>query len=233
MNASTTLLSAPDEFRFPPDPEWKQLLRDDLAKQPVNFFSLATVAEAFVPHVRTMTLKGFFGDVGYAYRTVFMSRGATNRPTDANRYSKKSEIPEASRNPAAASDTFFITSHATQQKFQDVALSNQVETVFWIPAVGTQWRVRGHAVVLGGGDSEAAQREMDRHLTKGEGEWTWEREVRKIYDGLDGRARAGFEEPVRPPHALRIAGSLTLDRNLAKCRRTSGSSLSSRSMLKR
>lgn len=69
--------------------------------------------------------------------------------------------------------------------------------MFWIPSVGTQWRIRGHAVVLGGsGDSEvAARQEMERHLTKRDetSEWTWEKEIQKIYDGLDGKSRASFE----------------------------------------
>lgn len=115
------------------------------------------------------------------------------------RYSPKGEILPDSRNPSASSDVFFITSHATQEKFQDLAVSNRVEAVFWIPSVGSQWRIRGHAIVLGRGDEEftvAARKEMDRHLTKSDGDWTWEKEIRKIYDGLDARSRMGLEESV-------------------------------------
>ncbi|KAH8149755.1 uncharacterized protein LAJ45_06386 [Morchella importuna] len=160
---------------FPADPEWKVLLQDQLVKQPVNFFQLATVAEASVPHVRTLTLKGFLGETSY---------------------SKKSQIPEESRNPSARSDVFFITSNAQQTKFKDLAFSNQVEAVFWIAPAGTQWRIRGHAVVIGGkGELEATGRkELHRHLTTSDPSWSWEKELQKIYDGLDAKSRESFGE---------------------------------------
>lgn len=62
-----------------------------------------------------------------------------------------------------------------------------VEAVFWVREVMNQWRVKGHAVVLGdpaGGDmEESSRREVSRFMRRlgsggdDEGAWSWERLV--------------------------------------------------------
>ncbi|KAI5850183.1 pyridoxamine 5'-phosphate oxidase-domain-containing protein [Morchella snyderi] len=185
LSFNTTTTTTMVHSHFPADPEWKVLLQDQLVKQPVNFFQLGTVAEASVPHVRTVTLRGFLGETSY---------------------SKKSQIPEESRNPSAQSDVFFTVSNAQQTKFKDLAFSNQVEAVFWIPPVGTQWRIRGHVVVIGGkGEAEVTGRkELDRHLTTSDPSWSWEKELQKIYDGLDAKSRERFGDSEEIPEDLRL-----------------------------
>jgi hypothetical protein len=48
-------------------------------------------------------------------------------------------------------------------------------------------------VIGGKGELEAAGRkELDRHLTTSDHNWSWEKELQKIYDGLDAKSRESF-----------------------------------------
>lgn len=77
LSFNTTTTTSMVHSHFPADPEWKVLLQDQLVKQPVNFFQLATVAEASVPHVRTLTLKGFLGETRYVVWSSFEQKHDT------------------------------------------------------------------------------------------------------------------------------------------------------------
>lgn len=62
---------------------------------------------------------------------------------------------------------------------------NEVEMVFWLKDVGSQWRIKGVAFVIGdsnGGSAEdRAREEIQRGLRvrsdDGREDWTWERQV--------------------------------------------------------
>ncbi|KAL7275699.1 hypothetical protein RUND412_001341 [Rhizina undulata] len=186
------------EPSFPANPDWKLQLQEDLSKQPVNFFSLATVSEALTPRVRTLTLSGFLGESDYKSTT---------------------KIPSEGQNPPASSDVIFITSDARQNKFRDLEVSLSVEAAFWIPSVGAQWRIKGRGVSIGGtGEQEMKTRtELEQHLTiEGDGaSWTWEKEIAKQYELLYFGHKAKFQSTEDPETGIstefRILGIIPED----------------------
>ena len=62
---------------------------------------------------------------------------------------------------------------------------NEVEMVFWLKDVGSQWRIKGIGFVIGdqdgGGVEDKAREGIQKGLRvrseDGRGEWTWERQV--------------------------------------------------------
>lgn len=84
----------------------------------------------------------------------------------------------------------FATSAGHAEKEEQVQGSGgggPVEAVWWVKEVGTQWRVRGEAFVVGedieeGGSSgvRTVRSEVGRRMRRvdeGEGEWSWGREL--------------------------------------------------------
>lgn len=86
-------------------------------------------------------------------------------------------------------------------------VSQSAEAVFFFPKLWTQWRVRGKAYPIsyggvGGGDLEAVGRRAAEAqlVAAGEG-WSWDGEVRKVWERLDGKLKLKYgpvteEEPV-------------------------------------
>ena len=91
-----------------------------------------------------------------------------------------------------------------------------VEAVFWISKVSTQWRVRGHAYVIGPDiDSEAAapvRTSLQTHMRPISGEesgekkaWSWSRELTAHFGNLSPTMRGSFKNP--PPGTPLSQGS--------------------------
>jgi hypothetical protein len=83
-----------------------------------------------------------------------------------------------------------------------------VEAVFWVDKVGvrTQWRVRGHAWVLKGGDDGGEGVKRVREILRArmrrrgeaegeEGDWSFEREVTAHFGNLSPLMRGSFRAP--------------------------------------
>ncbi|RPA90744.1 hypothetical protein L873DRAFT_385325 [Choiromyces venosus 120613-1] len=139
------------QMKSPVNPPWKEQLKEELSRQPVNFFTFATVKDG-KPRARTLTLKGFLGETGAEMPTTF-------------------------------SDSLFVGADSRQDKVQEVLASPAFEAVFWLPNVGSQWRIRGEAAVLGGDDAVAREK-ITQHLQPAEG-WTFEDEILKGFNTLD------------------------------------------------
>jgi hypothetical protein len=110
--------------------------------------------------------------------------------------------PQPEQNPPLyESDMLTLTTDVRMQKVGQILRGNpgmevggQVECLFWIPAMSTQWRLNGKAFVVGAADGDFME-EMDRAeiwkrmrvRSTGEsvsnlaeeaaGSWTWEREI--------------------------------------------------------
>lgn len=82
---------------------------------------------------------------------------------------------------------------------------NEVEMVFWLKDVGSQWRIKGVAFVIGdsnGGSAEdRAREEIQRGLRvrsdDGREDWTWERQVTIYFANHTPVLRGSFKTP--PP----------------------------------
>ncbi|KAI5463096.1 hypothetical protein BGZ63DRAFT_402437 [Mariannaea sp. PMI_226] len=80
-----------------------------------------------------------------------------------------------------------------------------IEAVFWVVPTRTQWRIRGHAYVLGPDvDSEAAtptRKVIQKHMRRtGNGDaagWDWNREITAHFGNLSPGMRGSFKNP--PP----------------------------------
>lgn len=153
---------------------------------------------------------------------VFRGMWASLPPNDKN---------TAPRNPDAyESDCLTLTTDARMAKVPELFRSGEtgtspvasssggggpVEAMFWVPATGTQWRLRGHAWVLshadiGGSDTasspgaKAARDAVSKRMrsttsanaNSSEG-WSWEREVEAHFGNLSPGMRGSFKNP--PP----------------------------------
>ncbi|KAH8735547.1 hypothetical protein BGZ61DRAFT_440442 [Ilyonectria robusta] len=126
-------------------------------------------------------------------------------------------------NPSAyESDLLAITNDARMQKTAELSESGTssassltpqtggggpVEAVFWAVPSRTQWRIRGHAYVLGPDiDSEAAEpvkTTIQHHMrltgSDDAADWSWERELTAHFGNLSPGMRGSFRNP--PPGA--------------------------------
>lgn len=152
---------------------------------------------------------------------VFRGLWASLPPNDKN---------NAQRNPDAyESDCLTLTTDARMAKVPELFGSGEtgdapvasssggggpVEAMFWVPATGTQWRLRGHAWVLSHADisgadtasspgAKAAREAISKRMrstttitSSGDG-WSWEREVEAHFGNLSPGMRGSFKNP--PP----------------------------------
>ncbi|KAI9928376.1 hypothetical protein ASPWEDRAFT_26548 [Aspergillus wentii DTO 134E9] len=106
------------------------------------------------------------------------------------------------------SDMITFTTDVRMEKVGQLSASgNVVEGVFWLKDVGSQWRVKGVAFVIGdagGGEGEdEARREIQRGLRVKDGEegrvgdWGWEKQVTTYFANHTPVLRGSFKSP--PP----------------------------------
>lgn len=150
--------------------------------------ALAAGATAVTPRCRTVVCRGFWAS-----------------------------LPENSKNTAPLnpatyeSDLPVITTDARMDKVGELVGPSKggsspggpVEGVFWIPNAMTQWRLRGHAYILGPDiDSETAagvREAVGKHMRRqgDHGDWSWSREVTAHFGNLSPGMRGQFRNP--PP----------------------------------
>ncbi|KAK0671123.1 pyridoxamine 5'-phosphate oxidase-domain-containing protein [Cercophora samala] len=187
---------------------WREPFTTHLASLQPPIFTLATLHPVphqlspsasipVLPRARTCVFRGFWGSLP---------------PNERN--------PAPLNPPLFTSDLLTFTTDArmakTSEIFDTAGPDSQtvsggpsggggpVEAVFWVEETKTQWRVRGRAWVLGpgmDGDGDGARKvrgvlgERMRRTGKGEGEWSWEREVTAHFGNLSPVMRGSFGGP--------------------------------------
>ncbi|KAH8889851.1 hypothetical protein GQ53DRAFT_651569 [Thozetella sp. PMI_491] len=187
---------------------WRDRFTEHIGAMQPPVFSLATAhpepgaaAGAVVPRVRTCVFRGLW---------------ATLPENDRN---------QAEKNPPAyVSDLPVFTTDGRMEKMGEILATGvspslpateppsggggPVEAVWWASQAGTQWRVRGHAWVLGPdietddpGARAAREAILPRMRAAGgageEREWSWRREVTAHFGNLSPQMRGSFRNP--PP----------------------------------
>lgn len=118
-------------------------------------------------------------------------------------------LPVDPRNPAElnpgvfVSDLLTITTDARMEKVPELlAGQGPFEAVFWMPQSRTQWRLRGHAFIVGPDiDSDAAAPVRDalrghmRSRGGDEASWSWSRELTAHFGNLSPAMRGSFRNP--------------------------------------
>ncbi|TGZ82506.1 hypothetical protein EX30DRAFT_187893 [Ascodesmis nigricans] len=156
-------------MKFPSNPDWKPIFTQAVSQQPVTFFQLATVSEPLVPKCRTLTFAGFLGEAPY---------------------SPDSTIPATSRNPTdITSAVILAASDARSKKIShDLNISTKAEGVFFLPALWTQFRVRGNYYPISPGAQHGelesrGRKAAELHMGIPEGEtFDWDKELLKIWE---------------------------------------------------
>jgi hypothetical protein len=197
---------------------WRSLFLNHISQLPSPTFTLATLHPATLPEAPSRALPC----LPRARTCVFRGLWATLPPNPSN--------PAPLNPPLYESDLPVFTTDARSDKASEVFDSaaegdveasggqtgggGPVEAVFWVdvPGVKTQWRVRGHAWVLAGGDvdatdgdavgarkvREALMGRMRRSAAEGkEEEWSFGREVAAHFGNLSPLMRGSFKAP--PP----------------------------------
>lgn len=94
--------------------------------------------------------------------------------------------------------------HGGEAQSQGSGGGGEVEAVWWVKDVMTQWRVRGEAYVVGGdvegeGEESSGVRTVKsevgkrmRRVDNGDGEWSWGREVTGHFGNLSPGMRGMF-----------------------------------------
>jgi pyridoxamine 5'-phosphate oxidase len=151
---------------------WRALFSTHLTQTPNREFALSTAAlspsNQPLPHVRTCGFRGFFPSPNLSPPAV-----------EALQQSGVGLNPDVFE-----SDMLSFTTDARMEKVRDLdAADGEVEGVFWVKEVMSQWRVRGRGVVIGGEEEERARGEVWGWLREkgqnqdGDGEWNWDRMV--------------------------------------------------------
>lgn len=166
----------------PPQAPWRSRFEFHLDKLPMPEFSLSTVfldeqGEAH-PRVRTCMFRGFWAELA--------ARGPSQE-----------SLSLEERNPAIyESDMLTLTTDVRMRKAGQIQSSGgPVECLFWVPAISTQWRLKGRAFVVGASDDDETEKlnraeiwkQMRRRsgdethsagLTDGKANsWRWEKEI--------------------------------------------------------
>lgn len=165
----------------PPKAPWQDLLNDHLSQSSSSEFTLATAAydatkKRHVPRARVCGFRGFFPNPQLHPSAV-----------DALKTQGDGINPDVYE-----SDMFSFTTDVRMEKTGQIQpgssesdAGNEVEMVFWLKDVGSQWRIKGIGFVIGdqdgGGVEDKAREGIQKGLRvrseDGRGEWTWERQV--------------------------------------------------------
>lgn len=172
----TQRTSTPDSMA-PAIAPWRALFLASLEKSKSSSFSLASIAHTTankpVARSRTVEFRGFFPKPA----STLHQSGIEALKTQG-----------IGLNPDVyESDLFSITTDARMKKMGQIADSDDVEGVFWLEEVSTQWRVRGKAIAIGNPENGAGEKEARETVRKalrvkqeGEGDvkdWDWDRQV--------------------------------------------------------
>lgn len=158
---------------------WRPQFVHHLSKLPSPEFVLTTVhwpssSSPPLPRARYCIMRGFWADL------------------------PENKHNEAPQNPAVySSDLLTFTTDARMEKYEDlsrdgVEKGGDVEAIFWIKDVMRQWRIRGRAYVIGGGEEKEKELrdELEKRMRKtGDGEWSWEKEITAHWGNLSPSMR--------------------------------------------
>ena len=139
----------------PPKAPWKDLLNNHLSQNSSSEFTLATVAydtnkKRHVPRARVCGFRGFFPNPQLHPSAV-----------DALKTQGDGLNPDAYE-----SDMLSFTTDARMEKVGEIqpggsesGAGNEIEMVFWLKDVGSQWRIKGVAFVIGDQDGGGVEDE--------------------------------------------------------------------------
>ena len=158
---------------------WRPQFETHLSKLPSPEFVLSTIhrsssSAAPLPRARYCIMRGFWANL------------------PENKHNK------APQNPAIYdSDLLTFTTDVRMEKYEDlsrdgVEKGGDAEAVFWVKDVMCQWRIRGRAFVIGGGEEQEKplREELQRRMRKlGDGEWSWEKEITAHWGNLSPAMR--------------------------------------------
>ncbi|KAJ5832776.1 hypothetical protein N7474_001087 [Penicillium riverlandense] len=165
---------------------WRGIIDSHLSQTPDHEFTIATIGfddqNRPVPRVRTCGFRGFFPEL-----TLHPSGGKD----------MEQQVEDGGNPPLYDSDMFTLTTDVRMEKLAQLELSGrQVEAVFWLKDLNTQWRVKGKAYAIGNPFGETDTQEklarsaVQRGLrvkddgganASGMEKWSWEKAVTKYF----------------------------------------------------
>ncbi|KAJ6185618.1 hypothetical protein N7519_006919 [Penicillium mononematosum] len=183
----------------PPRAPWRELLDFQLRQTPGYEFTIATVEQSeegkYFPRARICGFRGFFPDVEL-------------HPNGEN--DMQEQVINGGNPPSFESDLFTFTTDARMEKLSHLQSSeHEIEALFWLKEVSSQWRVKGKAFAIGNprGECDEGEREaraaIRRELRLKPGTnsasagWTFEHAVTKYFANHSPVMRGSFRAP--PP----------------------------------
>ncbi|KIE01008.1 zn 2cys6 transcription factor, partial [Metarhizium majus ARSEF 297] len=151
--------------------------------------SSSSCAPQFVPRARTVVYRGMWASL----------TPNPKNPAQLNPASYETDLPT-------------ITTDARMEKVSEIfsasnggdssGIGGAVEAVFWFPDSMTQWRLRGHACLLGPDidslEASSTREALAPYMRKaGDAEWSWSRELTAQFGNLSPFMRGTFRNP--PP----------------------------------
>ncbi|KAJ5098276.1 hypothetical protein N7532_005277 [Penicillium argentinense] len=175
---------------------WRDLLASHMAQTPGYEFTVATVGQDEnkrpVPRVRTCGYRGFFPELEIHPKS---------------QEEMKQQVKDGGNPPTYESDMFCFTTDTRMEKLGQLESSgNDIEAVFWLKDLMTQWRVKGKAFAIGDPTEDAEHEKISRseledflrvkqNFNGPIEEWTWERAVTKYFANHSPLARGSFKNP--------------------------------------
>ncbi|PLN85988.1 hypothetical protein BDW42DRAFT_159819 [Aspergillus taichungensis] len=170
---------------------WRGPLESNLTAHSATSFTLSTATldpktRLPVPRSRTCEFRGFF-PTPPLHPSALQALRAQNVPLNPALYE---------------SDLLSFTTDARMEKTAQLRESGgAVEAVFWVQGAMVQWRVRGRAFAIGGGEESAAREKIMTRMrrveetTGEEKDWDWERLVTAYFANMSPVMRGTFTAP--------------------------------------
>ena len=154
--------------------------------------------DALVPRARTVIFRGLWASLPANPRNPAPLNPAGAFETDLPTITtdaRMEKVPELLHSTAGDAETGEGEAQASSGR------GGPIEAVFWMPKVRTQWRIRGHAYVIGPDiDTPAAapvRTALQAHMRPGTGadSWSWSRELTAHFGNLSPLMRGTFRNP--------------------------------------
>ena len=217
----------------PPRAPWRNLFEKHLAEMPAPEFTLGTAFQdkgKTFPHVRTCIFRSFWGELKLrdsAREELQKQSQATSEAGDEA--ASKDFEPNP---PLYESDMLSFTTDVRMDKVEQIMScygdnhdgGGEVECMFWIKPLSTQWRLKGRAYIVGSNKEDVGEnnrrdiifrwmRPRPQQAVSPVGDatksWSWEKEITAHFANMSPIMRGGF--PFLRPSLLYIVSNNNAD----------------------